>query len=168
MKQLTLYTIFLKEVENKNNMGLEKTIYVSHVFKGLNENIEEVSDIMIKLHKKFPTYSFISPIHNYGMLYNCTDYVEGLNMCIKLLNMCDEMWVFGTELSTGVQAEIAYCKNNHIPYKIIGSFVEIPTRTVCHKNICDTDCLQCDFEDEDDAGISCWLKGKKLKGEVIF
>lgn len=42
-------------------------------------------------------------------------------MCIELLKMCDECWVFGDTLSTGVEAEIHYCRNNNIPIKIKGS-----------------------------------------------
>ena len=102
------------------------------------------------------------------MLYAKTDYIEGLNMCLKLLGICDEMWVFGDELSTGVRAEIAYCENNHIPYKLIGNFEEYPIRKVCNKDCCDIDCLNCDFEDADDEGISCWLKNKKLRGENVI
>ena len=102
------------------------------------------------------------------MLYAKTDYMEGLNMCLKLLGICDEMWVFGDELSTGVRAEIAYCENNHIPYKLIGNFEEYPIGKVCNKDCCDIDCLNCDFEDADDEGISCWLKSKKLRGENVI
>lgn len=145
-----------------------KVVYISHAYGGKKENADKVAKIIIELHKLYPDYIFISPIHNFGMLYEHTSYTEGLTMCLWLLNLCNEMWVMGHELSTGVRGEISYCKNHYIPYKILGNFDEIPLRKVCHKNKCDIDCLSCDFENEDDEGISCWLKEKKLKGEIIF
>ena len=102
-------------------MNRKKVIYVSHVFQGKKRNAKKVANIIEMLHKKFPQYTFISPIHNYGMLYKKTTYIEGLLMCIELLKMCDECWVFGDTLSTGVEAEIHYCRNNNIPIKIKGS-----------------------------------------------
>ena len=98
---------------------------------------------MINLHRMFPNYILISPIHNYGMLYDNISYTEGLDMCMKLLEICDEMWVFGNELSTGVRAEIAYCQNHKIPYKILGGFEEI--NKTCWKDNMDNDCSNCEF-----------------------
>lgn len=50
-------------------MNRKKVIYVSHVFQGKKRNAKKVAKIIEMLHKKFPQYTFISPIHNYGMLY---------------------------------------------------------------------------------------------------
>lgn len=149
-------------------MNKRKMIYVSHAFGNNPKNAEKVAEILIRLHTRFPEYIFISPIHNYGIFYDKLSYLDGLKMCLDLLDRCDECWVFGTELSVGVDSEIAYCENHNIIYKIFGCFIEIPIRKVCHKNNCDIDCLQCEFEDEDDEGITCWLRTKKVKGEQIF
>ena len=37
-----------------------------------------------------------------------------LQMDLLLLERCDEIWVFGDELSSGMKAEIAYAKNKEI------------------------------------------------------
>lgn len=114
----------------------KKIIYISHVFQGKRRNAKKVAKIIEKLHKKFPKYIFISPIHNYGMLYKKMTYVEGLLMCIDLLKMCDECWIFGDTLSTGVEAELHYCKNNNIPYKICEPLKYDSNKKILSKKVC--------------------------------
>lgn len=154
----------MKNLENED----KKMIYLSHAFGGKQENADKVAHMMVVLHGLFPNYIFISPIHNFGMMYKEVEYVEGLKMCIDLLDKCDECWICGNELSTGVTAELAYCENHLIPYKILGCFDNIPIRRVCWKSNCDIDCLSCEFEDSDDEGLSCWLRNRKVKGETII
>ena len=56
----------------------------------------------------------------YNELYDCTDYQQGLDMCLALLYDCDEMWVCETDFqnSKGCMAEIKFCKKNNIPIKV--------------------------------------------------
>jgi hypothetical protein len=52
-------------------------------------------------------------------MYDDFSYKRGLDMCLDLLNMCDEMQVYGDwEHSQGCKAEIAYCLEKEIPYEI--------------------------------------------------
>lgn len=37
----------------------------------------------------------------------------GIQMGIRLLSLCDELWVFGSIISTGMQMEIDYWATNH-------------------------------------------------------
>jgi len=84
-------------------------------------------------------------------MYDEVPYVEGLNMCLWLLDKCDEMWVFGDYTnSTGCMGEIAYCKNHRIPYKIF-------TDCKCYKDNIGLDCLSCILSSDDDEGIYCEL-----------
>lgn len=94
--------------------------------------------------------------------YDVTEYQEGLNMCLWLLDKCDEMWVFGEyEDSVGCMSEIAYCQNYLIPYHIIEQnclgIREIP----CRK------CYECGLVDYDEYTISCqaW-KVRKIYDEL--
>lgn len=101
-------------------------IYVSHIYQNKEENKQEVEGIIKNLiandkkylpeHKKI---TYVSPIHAYGFLYEETEYEEGLNMCLDLLNKCDLMLVFGDyQNSVGCKAEIEFCEENGIPYII--------------------------------------------------
>ena len=40
---------------------------------------------------------------------------RGLDMGIELLTRCDELWVMGNRISEGMQGEIDYAKDEHIP-----------------------------------------------------
>ena len=99
----------------------EKVIYISHKFGGDKNNIEEIENIVRCLVKIHPQYLFVSPVHAFGYLYDDVDYDTGLDYTLWLLGKCDEVWVTGSEWSSskGVLAEIDYCKNNGIPYKIL-------------------------------------------------
>ena len=57
-------------------------------------------------------------------------------MCIDLLKMCDECWIFGDTLSTGVEAELHYCKNNNIPYKICEPLKYDSYKKILSKEVC--------------------------------
>ena len=99
----------------------ENIVYISHPFQNNPKNVKEIEYIINTLYKYFPDYLFISPVHAFGWLYDNTAYKEGLNMTLFLLETCaDEMWVFGEdwENSTGVKAEIDYCKRRNINYSI--------------------------------------------------
>lgn len=101
-------------------MNYKNVVYVSHPYGGDKENRDKVENLIQQLQQMFPTYLFISPISAFSFLYDVTEYQEGLNMCLWLLDKCDEMWVFGEyEDSVGCMSEIAYCQNYLIPYRII-------------------------------------------------
>ncbi len=101
--------------KNKEN----KIIYVSHPYGGNEENKNNIEKVVISMRKRFPKYTFVSPVHCFGYLYNDTNYEEGLDMCLKLMDICDEVWVFGDyKESKGCVAEIETAKNKDMPVKI--------------------------------------------------
>lgn len=94
-------------------------IYVSHPFGGKHENILEVENIIKELVKLNPDYTYISPIHTFGYLYDAVDYETGLQWCLELLDICDKMLVFGDwKQSRGCTAEVLYAEMHMIPYEI--------------------------------------------------
>ena len=100
-------------------------VYISHPFGNDFDNMTYVEDIIKELSKENPDNVYISPIHAFGFLYDCTLYEQGLNMCLELLDRCDEMLVYGDyENSRGCIAEIEYCEDNQIPYIIKGDSLE--------------------------------------------
>ena len=101
-------------------MRYKSVIYISHPYQGNETNKEIVGELVRQLQKKFPEYLFISPIHAFSFCYHTTNYEDGLNMCLWMLNKCDAAWVFGDwKNSIGCQTEVDYCKNHHIYYQIM-------------------------------------------------
>ena len=109
------------EIPKIDKSHYKSIVYISHPFQNRLKNLKEIEDIIKILYKLYPDYLFISPVHAFGFLYNSITYEQGLYMTLFLLETCaDEMWVFGEDWrnSTGVKAEIEYCKKRNIPYYI--------------------------------------------------
>lgn len=98
-----------------------KKIYISHSYSGLERNKRDIENKVKRLVKEYPNYVFISPVHTFGYLYDSYAYHTGIDLCIELLKMCDEMWVIDRNFvnSKGVMVEREYCLCNRIPVKLI-------------------------------------------------
>ena len=99
----------------------KKKIYISHSYSGLERNKRDIEDKVKRLVKEYPNYVFISPVHTFGYLYDSYPYDTGIDLCIELLKMCNEMWIIdkGFVNSKGVMVEREYCLCNKIPVKLI-------------------------------------------------
>ncbi len=67
----------------------------------------------------------VAPIttHFYALCLDDNNPAErklGMEAGQSLLWFCDEMWIFGTEISAGMNEEIQFCKNLRIPMKRVG------------------------------------------------
>ena len=116
------------EIPKIDKSHYKSIVYISHPFQNNPENVKEIEDIIKGLRRLFSDYLFISPVHAFGFLYNSTTYEQGLYMTLFLLETCaDEMWVFGEDWrnSTGVKAEIEYCKKRNIPYYTWGTSLSL-------------------------------------------
>lgn len=151
-------------MENYKNI-----VYISHPYGNNEKNQLLVGELIKKLVEEYPDYLFVSPIHSFSFLYSCTTYQKGLDMCLWLLHQCDEVWVFGDyQDSVGCMAEIAYCKNHFIPYRIMSA--DCPWKQ-CHlqrdsqgcailkyfaKHYKEEICLECSLANfDDDYEITC-------------
>lgn len=106
----------------------ESIIYISHPYNGNEYNERMIKEIIVGLYKKYPNYLFISPVHAFDFLYKEVPYKQGIQMCLWLLEKCDEMWVFGDWAnSKGCNMEIEYCKKYNIPYKHVDTYKELDT-----------------------------------------
>jgi cell division FtsZ-interacting protein ZapD len=95
-------------------------IYISHPYGGKEENKLKVEEVIKKLVVENPSETYISPIHCFGFMYELVDYQSGLEMCLRLLESCDKMLVFGDwQNSRGCNAEILHAGFNHIQYEIV-------------------------------------------------
>ncbi len=91
-------------------------IYVSHPYGGRDDNKYKVEQIILELCDKYPDFTYVSPIHCFGYMYENFDYDTGMAMCLDLLSMCDAMYVYGEyQESQGCMTEIATAKEMCIP-----------------------------------------------------
>lgn len=98
-----------------------KKIYISHSYSGLEENKRDIEEKVKRLVKEYPSYVFISPVHTFGYLYDSYPYDIGIDLCIELLKMCDEMWIVDENFvnSKGVMVEREYCLNHNVPVRLV-------------------------------------------------
>ena len=104
-----------------NREHYNSIIYLSHPYGGKQENLNEINECQKLLTIMHPENLYLNPIAMFGSLYDCTTYGQGLNMTLLLLEeLADEMLVCSNDwhLSEGCCAEIEYCNNRNIPYKI--------------------------------------------------
>lgn len=134
----------------------KKVVYVSHPSSGLPVNERRIAETIKILVKEYPDILFVSPVHCFGFLYNELPWDEGMSQCIGLLNLCDEVWVFGDwQESTGCLYEVQYCKLHKIPYKIIPDGICEKSDTIDYLN---PECLEkCAFCECDDEGLYCQI-----------
>lgn len=103
-------------IENKQK-EYGKVVYVSHPFNGDNANVTNIEYKILGLRNKFPNCLFISPVHTFGFLYSHTSYEEGIDMCLRLMRMCDEVWIISSDYtnSKGCLIERSYAHSLGIP-----------------------------------------------------
>lgn len=97
-----------------------KRVYVAHPYMGKRRNKKKVERIIKKLIKKNHCILCISPIHTFGFLYFDLSYHQGIEICLKLLAMCDELWLCeGWEKSEGCRIEKNFAEIMEIPIKYL-------------------------------------------------
>lgn len=77
-----------------------------------------------QLYAKYALMCGMAPVvpHFYALVLNDDKPEErelGRRAGMSLLWLCDEMWVFGNTISTGMEAEIRFCKNLNISIRMI-------------------------------------------------
>jgi len=102
---------------------MEKLVYICHEFGGKQENADKVATLIKKLIAIHPNICFLSPHHAIGFFYHDVSYEKGMEYCLTLLDMCDEMWTFGSKsMSKGCMIEKDYCKRYKIPIIEMGDY----------------------------------------------
>lgn len=95
-----------------------KKVYICAPLGG---NIQE----NLKKAKQYARYSLLcgtAPVvpHFYALCLNDNISKEreiGMAAGLSLLWFCDEMWIFGDEMSEGMKAEMQFCKSLNIPVR---------------------------------------------------
>jgi hypothetical protein len=95
-----------------------KVVYVAHPFQGKKENVESVEKYILNFVKKYPNYTFYSPLHATGFYYHEKSWEDGMKDCLEVLSRCDELWLCpGWENSKGCQTEIAWAQEHNMPIR---------------------------------------------------
>lgn len=93
-----------------------KVAYIAHPFHGKQKNVDDATRIILYLIKRYPGYTFFSPLHNTGFFYNAVDYECGMQYCFEMLQRSDELWLCkGWANSKGCMMEVAFARQHHIP-----------------------------------------------------
>ena len=93
-------------------------IYIAHPLRGdVEGNKKKVTEIMRDLSSK--QILTFSPLHAFDYIDPTGPQKRVLTDCIRVLEKCDELWVYGDiesiSNSTGVMAEVAYARAVDIP-----------------------------------------------------
>lgn len=100
-------------------------LYISHPSGGKEENTKDIEKVIKALcnnEEIVDNFCIVSPVHNYGFMYNELSYEDGLNLCLDLLEECDIALVVGDwRTSTGCKAEISFCEKHNKPCVMIST-----------------------------------------------
>jgi hypothetical protein len=104
-----------------------KKVYISHPlrgktdrkhpdFKAVFDNKKTVYRICRAIAVKYPDILPLSPINAFSFFRVLSEDEKALEMCLKLLELADELWVFGDwENSEGCRMEIGRARELRIP-----------------------------------------------------
>lgn len=97
---------------------MKKKVYICAPLGGnVKENLENAI-----WYTKYALKQGVAPVTTYFYALclddnNPQDRALGMSAGMSLLWFCDEMWVFGDEITKGMKEEIKFCENLHIPIK---------------------------------------------------
>ena len=91
-------------------------VYVSHPYGGEQKNEAKVDVIVRALQTVNPDACFVRPVHVIRAPYGRTDYVQGLEYCLALLDRCNAIIMCGNwQESRGCVSEYVVAKRKGIP-----------------------------------------------------
>lgn len=101
---------------------MKKKVYVCAPLGGnVEENLRKA-----ERYTEFALKSDVAPVtpHFYALCLNDNNPREreiGMSAGKSLLWFCDEMWIFGDEISAGMREEIRFCENMKIHMRKVGN-----------------------------------------------
>lgn len=84
-------------------------VYMAHPYGGKESMEKLAADTMVSVTMADPINAYVSPIHNFGMMYFSKEYEKGLDICLRLLSQCDVLVLAGDwRNSKGCMGEYGY------------------------------------------------------------
>ena len=120
-----------------------KKVYISHPLRGdmdlskpnlkiPYDNMQKVDNICRRIADEHPDLLLLSPIHAFAFLNVFADDEKALEMDRVLLELADELWVFGEwQTSEGCQMEIKWARELVIPIIYETGESECPKKYRC-------------------------------------
>lgn len=94
----------------------DQLIYVAHPFGGNKENKFSIDAIMKNLVMLDKNNTYLSPLHNFSMVYFADEYAKGLKICLDMLNRSDALVLCGDwETSKGCIGEWSFAIAKGMP-----------------------------------------------------
>ena len=91
-------------------------VYVAQPYGGDSQRYEKAKITVSSFIKRYKDCVFVSPVLQYGHMYEGVEYIEGLEICINLLRKCDRLLLLkGWHESRGCMAEWAAARALGIP-----------------------------------------------------
>lgn len=89
-----------------------KRIFISHPYANDPEANKQSADNICRYVCRLG-YLPLSPLHMFSFIDNENDYIRHqiMKVCYKLINMSDEIWIFGN--SEGCQKELKYARKHN-------------------------------------------------------
>ena len=87
-------------------------VYLAHPYMGLESNKKEIETYMKLFEKNYPEFELFSPVHIFEKEYHEMEYLEGIELCFRLLDSC-EIILLPEEIfmiSKGCNMEYGYAK----------------------------------------------------------
>ena len=99
---------------------MKKKVYICAPLGG---NVQQNLERAIRF-AKYALRSGVAPVvpHFYALCLDDADPKQreiGMSAGLSLLWFCDEMWIFGDEVSAGMKEEMRFCQNMNIKMKRI-------------------------------------------------
>jgi len=90
----------------KGGVGRMKRVFISHPYKDSPGDNKKRADSICKELAKGKNVLPISPLHLFSFMEDDLQREEILQVCFRLIDICDEVWVYGD--SEGCRKERAY------------------------------------------------------------
>lgn len=101
-------------------------VYLAAPYGGKKENLEKITQVLKILATRDPKQTYFSPIHAFGTLYDDVSYLQGMDMCLHMLDKSDEVYFLkGWEESRGCAIEYGYANARGITSVVIDIHSEI-------------------------------------------
>ena len=97
-------------------------VYVAQPFGGDGQRYEKAKKTITRFINRYADCVFVSPVLQYGHMYEVMDYIHGMDLCLSLLRKCDMLLLLkGWQESRGCMAEWAAARELGIPIYYGGS-----------------------------------------------
>ena len=94
-----------------------RRVFISHPYKDDPKGNKKLADTICRELEERGDILPISPLHLFSFMENDDKREEILQVCFKIIDICDEVWVYGD--SEGCRREAKYAKSVGKPVKMV-------------------------------------------------